>query len=56
MVELLADPPPDFAVLGGDDAVISPLLALGAHGGILASAQCGQHCGWPPCDRRETAW
>lgn len=37
-VEFLADPPPDFAVLGGDDAFISPLLALGAHGGILASA------------------
>ncbi len=25
-------------MLGGDDAFISPLLALGAHGGILASA------------------
>ena len=37
-VELLADPPPGFALLGGDDLVISPLLALGAHGGILASA------------------
>lgn len=37
-VDLLADPPAGFAVLGGDDAVISPLLALGAHGGILASA------------------
>jgi 4-hydroxy-tetrahydrodipicolinate synthase len=37
-VELLADPPAGFAVLGGDDVVISPLLALGAHGGILASA------------------
>lgn len=36
--ELLADPPAGFAVLGGDDIVISPLLALGAHGGILASA------------------
>jgi 4-hydroxy-tetrahydrodipicolinate synthase len=35
---LLADPPAGFAVLGGDDAFISPLLALGAHGGILASA------------------
>jgi 4-hydroxy-tetrahydrodipicolinate synthase len=38
IVELLADPPADFAVLGGDDAVLSPLLALGAAGGILASA------------------
>ncbi|MEV4412005.1 dihydrodipicolinate synthase family protein [Catellatospora sp. NPDC049609] len=37
-VALLADPPPHFAVLGGDDTFISPLLALGAHGGILASA------------------
>ena len=37
-IELLADPPADFAVLGGDDAFISPLLALGAHSGILASA------------------
>jgi 4-hydroxy-tetrahydrodipicolinate synthase len=37
-VELLADPPAGFAVLGGDDAFVSPLLALGAHGGIVASA------------------
>ena len=37
-IALLADPPAGFAVLGGDDAFISPLLALGAHGGILASA------------------
>ncbi|MEV4748940.1 dihydrodipicolinate synthase family protein [Streptosporangium sp. NPDC049248] len=37
-IELLADPPAGFAVLGGDDAFVSPLLALGAHGGILASA------------------
>ncbi|WP_344612841.1 dihydrodipicolinate synthase family protein [Dactylosporangium salmoneum] len=37
-VALLAAAPPGFAVLGGDDAVISPLLALGAQGGILASA------------------
>ncbi|QFZ21421.1 dihydrodipicolinate synthase family protein [Saccharothrix syringae] len=37
-VDLLADPPAGFALLGGDDVVISPLLALGAHGGILASA------------------
>jgi 4-hydroxy-tetrahydrodipicolinate synthase len=37
-VAFLADLPADFAVLGGDDAFISPLLALGAHGGILASA------------------
>lgn len=37
-VALMADPPPGFAVLGADDAFVSPLLALGAHGGILASA------------------
>jgi 4-hydroxy-tetrahydrodipicolinate synthase len=37
-IDLLADPPDDFAVLGGDDAFISPLLALGAQGGVLASA------------------
>lgn len=37
-VALMADPPADFAVLAGDDVFVSPLLALGAHGGILASA------------------
>jgi len=37
-VLLLADPPEDFAVLAGDDVFASPLLALGAAGGILASA------------------
>jgi 4-hydroxy-tetrahydrodipicolinate synthase len=37
-IALMADVPPDFAVLGGDDAFISPLLALGAPGAILASA------------------
>jgi 4-hydroxy-tetrahydrodipicolinate synthase len=37
-IALLASPPPGFAILGGDDPFISPLLALGAHGGILASA------------------
>ncbi|CAL9664132.1 4-hydroxy-tetrahydrodipicolinate synthase [Actinosynnema sp. ALI-1.44] len=37
-VDLLADPPAGFAVLGGEDAFLSPLLALGGHGGILASA------------------
>ncbi|WP_308282606.1 dihydrodipicolinate synthase family protein [Pseudonocardia nigra] len=37
-VELLADPPPGFAVLAGDDVVASPLLALGAAGAVLASA------------------
>ncbi|GAA4606926.1 4-hydroxy-tetrahydrodipicolinate synthase [Actinoplanes octamycinicus] len=38
LVALLADPPPGFAVLSGDDVFLSPLLALGAAGGILASA------------------
>ncbi|MFI5663546.1 dihydrodipicolinate synthase family protein [Streptomyces sp. NPDC051684] len=37
-VEMLGSTPPGFSVLGGDDAVISPLLAAGAAGGILASA------------------
>lgn len=37
-IDLLADRPDGFAVLGGDDPFISPLLALGADGGILASA------------------
>ncbi|MBC3839352.1 4-hydroxy-tetrahydrodipicolinate synthase [Streptacidiphilus sp. 4-A2] len=37
-VDLLADLPPDFAVLAGDDPFVSPMLALGAPGAILASA------------------
>ncbi|WP_336319792.1 4-hydroxy-tetrahydrodipicolinate synthase [Streptomyces lavendofoliae] len=37
-MELLGRPAPGFAILGGDDAVISPLLAAGAQGGILASS------------------
>jgi 4-hydroxy-tetrahydrodipicolinate synthase len=37
-VLLLADKPAGFAVLAGDDVFASPLLALGAAGGILASA------------------
>ncbi|MEV6812748.1 dihydrodipicolinate synthase family protein [Micromonospora sp. NPDC051296] len=37
-VAFLTDVPPGFAVLGGDDIVLSPLLALGGHGGIVASA------------------
>ncbi|MER5867309.1 dihydrodipicolinate synthase family protein [Kitasatospora sp. NPDC002040] len=37
-VALMADLPPDFAVLAGDDPFLAPLLALGAAGGILASA------------------
>ncbi|MGW7440621.1 dihydrodipicolinate synthase family protein [Streptomyces sp. NPDC054849] len=37
-VELLGDLPAGFQVLAGDDAYVSPMLALGARGGILASA------------------
>ncbi|WP_371482224.1 dihydrodipicolinate synthase family protein [Kitasatospora sp. NBC_00315] len=37
-VELLGAAPGGFAVLAGDDAFLSPMLALGAAGGILASA------------------
>jgi len=35
---MMAERPSGFRVLGGDDLYISPLLALGADGGILASA------------------
>ncbi|MBH5333286.1 4-hydroxy-tetrahydrodipicolinate synthase [Streptomyces pactum] len=37
-MELLGCAPPGFAVLAGDDVVLSPLLAAGAHGAIVASA------------------
>ena len=37
-VEVLGDLPPGFRVLAGDDELLVPLLALGARGGILASA------------------
>jgi 4-hydroxy-tetrahydrodipicolinate synthase len=37
-VALMAGRPPTFSVLGGDDLFISPLLALGADGAILAAA------------------
>ncbi|MEV8340247.1 4-hydroxy-tetrahydrodipicolinate synthase [Streptomyces niveus] len=37
-VELFAELPDDFAVFAGDDTFFSPLLAMGAHGGILVSA------------------
>lgn len=39
-VALLSDPQPDFAVLGGDDAFLVPVLAMGAVGAITASANC----------------
>ncbi|MFC3993895.1 dihydrodipicolinate synthase family protein [Actinoplanes siamensis] len=38
VIALLAGPPPGFRILAGDDVFLSPLLALGAAGGILASA------------------
>src|SRR6185437_13854821 len=37
-VDLLGDCPPGFSLLAGDDLYLSPMLALGAAGGILASA------------------
>ncbi|WP_343948574.1 4-hydroxy-tetrahydrodipicolinate synthase [Nonomuraea longicatena] len=37
-LDLLADLPTGFDVLCGDDPFVSPLLALGASGGIVASA------------------
>ena len=37
-IMLMAHRPAGFAVLAGDDALAAPLLALGAAGGILASA------------------
>ena len=37
-VDLLADPPAGFTIYGGDDVVLPAMLALGAHGGITASA------------------
>ncbi|MFJ9839993.1 dihydrodipicolinate synthase family protein [Kitasatospora sp. NPDC101155] len=36
--ELLADTPESFAFLTGEDAFLAPMLAIGAAGGILASA------------------
>ncbi|CCB75225.1 MULTISPECIES: dihydrodipicolinate synthase family protein [Streptomycetaceae] len=51
-VALLADPPPGFAVLAGDDAFAPALLALGAAGGILASA----HLATESYVRLLTAW
>ncbi|MFG2842920.1 dihydrodipicolinate synthase family protein [Kitasatospora sp. NPDC048296] len=36
--ELLADAPEGFAFLTGEDAFLAPMLAIGAAGGILASA------------------
>ncbi|MEV6302044.1 dihydrodipicolinate synthase family protein [Actinoplanes sp. NPDC051861] len=38
LISFLSDVPADFDVLCGDDVLLSPMLALGATGGILASA------------------
>jgi 4-hydroxy-tetrahydrodipicolinate synthase len=38
VVDLLTDPPPGFAMLAATDTLLTPMLALGAHGAILASA------------------
>ncbi|MGN9909918.1 dihydrodipicolinate synthase family protein [Phytohabitans sp. LJ34] len=37
-VDLITDPPAGFAVLAATDVLLSPMLALGAHGAIAASA------------------
>lgn len=37
-VDLIGDLPPGFSVLAGDDVFLAPMLAMGATGGILASA------------------
>ncbi|WP_084598744.1 dihydrodipicolinate synthase family protein [Actinoplanes subtropicus] len=52
VVAFLAAPPTGFTVLAGDDVLLAPLLALGAHGGILASA----HVGTAAYARLVTAW
>ncbi|MFW0789615.1 4-hydroxy-tetrahydrodipicolinate synthase [Gordonia sp. CPCC 205333] len=36
--QLIADAPQGFSVLAGEDTLVSPLLAMGAHGAILATA------------------
>jgi 4-hydroxy-tetrahydrodipicolinate synthase len=44
-IMLMASRPDDFAVLADDDVFASPLFALGAAGGILASAHlCADEC------------
>lgn len=55
-VALLSDPPDDFTVLSGEDVFFSPLLALGAAGGILATSQlcpgrfAALQAAWEACD------
>ena len=52
MLFLSGDLPEDFAVLAGDDPFVSPMLALGAHGGVLASA----HLATPKFVELVAAW
>ena len=37
-LRVLADAPPSFSVLGGDDAFVLPLISMGGNGAIAASA------------------
>lgn len=37
-MELLLNPPKDFSILSGEDALLYSTLLLGGHGGVLASA------------------
>jgi 4-hydroxy-tetrahydrodipicolinate synthase len=37
-VDLLGDPPPGCEILAGEDTLLAPMLALGAGGGIVATA------------------
>ena len=51
-IAMMAGRQAGFSVLGGDDPVISPLLALGADGGVLASA----HLCTPEFSRLVSLW
>jgi 4-hydroxy-tetrahydrodipicolinate synthase len=43
-LQVLADVPQTFSVLGGDDAFLFPLLLMGAAGAIAASANVATDC------------
>jgi 4-hydroxy-tetrahydrodipicolinate synthase len=51
-IAMMAGRPAGFSVLGGDDPVISPLLALGADGGIM----CTAHVSTPQFARLISLW
>jgi 4-hydroxy-tetrahydrodipicolinate synthase len=51
-IDFMNGVPEGFAVLAGDDVLLAPLLALGARGGILASA----HLATPQFVRFVDAW